>query len=83
MPFGAAVCAPVSSGWGGWKAAAVTVLICGLFSCAIEGIQFATGIGLCEADDVFNNTLGGLIGSAMGTMIRTGRLPVKNKNDGD
>ena len=33
-----------------------------MFSAFIEVTQFFTGRGLCEIDDVFNNTLGALIG---------------------
>lgn len=33
-----------------------------LFSVIIEVTQYITGLGLCEFDDVFNNTLGALIG---------------------
>ncbi|MCR5419487.1 MAG: VanZ family protein [Lachnospiraceae bacterium] len=33
-----------------------------LLSVAIESIQYFTGVGLCELDDVFSNGLGGLIG---------------------
>ena len=45
-----------------WQAALVTA---GLFviSCGIEWVQLETGRGLCEADDVFHNTLGALTGS--------------------
>ena len=32
------------------------------FSVGIELTQFITGLGLMEFDDVFNNTVGGLIG---------------------
>lgn len=33
-----------------------------LFSVIIEVTQYITGLGLCEFDDAFNNTLGALIG---------------------
>lgn len=33
-----------------------------LLSVCVESLQYVTGTGLCEFDDVFNNTLGGLIG---------------------
>lgn len=39
----------------------ITVVGCA-FSVFIEIIQFVTGRGLCEVDDVFNNTLGAVIG---------------------
>ena len=33
-----------------------------LLSVAIEAIQYVTGLGIAEFDDVFGNTLGGGIG---------------------
>ena len=39
-------------------------------SVSVELIQYVFGIGLCELDDVFNNTLGGCIGYLMGAMLR-------------
>lgn len=33
-----------------------------MLSIAIELIQYFTGLGLCELDDILNNTLGGLLG---------------------
>lgn len=41
------------------------VIVCGLFSIAIEATQYIFALGLCETDDVINNTLGGLIGSLL------------------
>ena len=32
-----------------------------LLSVCVEALQYVTGTGLCEFDDVFSNTLGGLI----------------------
>lgn len=46
-----------------------TVLICVILSVSIEFIQLAAGIGLCEADDVISNSLGGLIGALMGECL--------------
>lgn len=42
------------------------VLLCLLFSCIIEAIQYITGTGLCEFDDIFHNTLGGGLGGILG-----------------
>lgn len=39
------------------------------FSGAIELTQFLTKTGLCEADDLFHNTLGGILGYLMGLLI--------------
>ena len=41
-----------------WK----VVLIGFLFSCLIEAMQYITGRGLTEIDDVINNTLGAFLG---------------------
>ena len=39
------------------------VFLTGLFlSALIESLQYVYGLGLCELDDVFNNTVGSLIG---------------------
>ena len=43
----------------GWK----SVAICALLSVCIETIQYFTGFGLAEFDDVISNTLGGAIGA--------------------
>ena len=39
-----------------------TILICLIMSIAIEATQYFLGIGLCELDDIFGNTLGGMVG---------------------
>ena len=39
------------------------------FSVAIELIQYLTGLGIAELDDVFGNTLGGVIGVMMGVVV--------------
>ena len=39
------------------------------FSVAIELIQYLTGLGIAELDDVFGNTLGGAIGVMMGVVV--------------
>ena len=45
-----------------WKVLPVTVLL-GALSFGIEYSQYRFGLGLAEADDLFHNTLGALIGS--------------------
>ena len=40
-----------------------------LLSMVIELIQYATGIGFCELDDILNNSIGGLIGYEAGTLM--------------
>lgn len=42
-----------------------TFLICLVLSVAVEFSQYFFRVGLCEWDDVFNNTLGGTIGIAL------------------
>lgn len=48
-------------------------LIALLFSAGIETAQFITGRGLMEFDDVFNNTVGAVVGYKTYCMYR-GRL---------
>lgn len=46
-------------------------------SVCIEIIQYFTGIGLCELDDVFSNILGGLIGVMFARVLQ--RIPLIQK----
>ena len=46
------------------------------FSVAIELIQYFTGLGIAELDDVFGNTLGGAIGVMMGVVVLENRKRV-------
>lgn len=46
------------------------------FSVAIELIQYFTGLGIAELDDVFGNTLGGVIGVMMGEVVLENRKRV-------
>ena len=39
-----------------------------IFSVLIEGIQYFSGLGFCELDDVISNSLGGFIGYIMGKL---------------
>lgn len=39
-----------------------------LLSVAIEAVQYLTGTGFCELDDVISNSLGGVIGYGMGSL---------------
>lgn len=41
-----------------------------LFSIGIEAIQYYTGTGICEADDVISNWLGGIIGGLTGKALQ-------------
>lgn len=40
-----------------------------ILSLAIELIQYFTGLGIAELDDIFGNTLGGIIGVGFGSVI--------------
>ncbi len=41
-----------------------------VLSALVEAVQYFTGTGLCELDDVISNGLGGAIGYGMGDMLR-------------
>lgn len=58
VPLGFLFCNLFRGKWR-WK---WSVFLCLIFSCSIEAMQYFTGTGLCELDDVFHNTLGGGIG---------------------
>ena len=45
------------------------VIIPVVISFFIEAIQYFTGIGLCELDDVISNGLGGAIGYGMAVLL--------------
>lgn len=38
------------------------IVICIVFSVSIEATQYIFSLGVCEIDDVINNTMGGIIG---------------------
>jgi glycopeptide antibiotics resistance protein len=40
-----------------------------LFSAGIETLQYFLKVGLCEFDDVFNNTLGGMAGYGIASLV--------------
>lgn len=42
-----------------------SIIMCLILSVAVEGIQYMTGTGLCEVDDLLHNTLGGAIGGSV------------------
>lgn len=50
-----------------------TVVLCLLLSALIEGIQYVTRTGLCEADDLLHNTLGGALGGIFYFAVGSGR----------
>lgn len=65
VPFacGLVFCLRSGCGWFRHFPAIATVLICFLFSSAVELSQFLLGSGVAEVDDVLMNTLGGAIGT--------------------
>lgn len=48
-----------------------------IFSGLIEGIQYISGLGFCELDDVISNGLGGLIGFGAGKLTTDLKLRIK------
>ena len=40
-----------------------------LFSVIIEAVQYVTGFGVCEFDDIISNVLGSLIGFEIGSKL--------------
>lgn len=70
VPFGAALQSLMMNRTHSETRAVIwTVLICVILSVSIEMIQLVAGIGLCEADDVISNALGGLLGALMGECL--------------
>ena len=65
-----------SEGAAMWKAVGRTVLLCFLSSVFIEAVQFFSGRGSLDVDDLINNSLGGLIGAAACGVLGN-RLPKK------
>lgn len=65
VPFacGLCFCLQRGCGWLRRHPALATVLICLLLSLLAEALQFVTGSGLAEVDDVLVNTLGGALGT--------------------
>ena len=64
VPFacGLAFCLQRGRGWLRCHPVFVTVLICLLLAVIAEVLQYITGSGLAEVDDVLMNTLGGVLG---------------------
>lgn len=61
-----ALFAPLGASLRGLKIHPIVVFLLGLtFSVFIEYTQYRYALGLCEADDVFNNTLGAMLGYAV------------------
>ena len=48
----------------------IILIIPFVLSIMIEGIQFCTGIGFCEIDDIVSNSLGGMMGYLFGYLIK-------------
>ncbi|MDO5561047.1 MAG: VanZ family protein [Oscillospiraceae bacterium] len=76
IPFGLLV-PMISSKLRNWH----KVLVLGfLFSLTIETTQYITGRGLFEADDLFNNTLGAVIGYIFYALLRLSLKPFIRQN---
>ena len=61
-----------------WSKIQSIFLICGaafILSLLIESLQFIFKLGFFETDDIFNNTLGGVVGSSISIFI----LQIKDK----
>ena len=56
---------------------------CLMLSCLIEGLQFLYGRGLCEFDDLFHNTLGGLIGSLISLVLSSAAREMRMAGKGN
>lgn len=54
-----------------------SVLVCTLLSVCIETVQYFTGLGLAEFDDVISNTLGGAIGMWLSGGLHPGKSRTK------
>ena len=52
------------------KRVSSTIMICVFLSVVTEGLQLLLHRGLCETDDVINNTLGSLLGYGLYIMLR-------------
>lgn len=65
VPFacGLTFCLEHGRGWLGRHLVLATVVICLLLSLLAETLQYITGSGLAEVDDVLINTLGGVFGT--------------------
>ena len=55
------------------------LLILIAFSILIEIVQYFTGTGLCELDDVISNSIGGAIGFGAGKMISEMKYKLRNR----
>lgn len=47
----------------------VPIVVSFLFSLSIECIQLRTGTGIFEVTDLFNNTVGGILGTVLGVIV--------------
>ena len=57
-----------------WKRTGNMIAVCCLLSCMLEGMQFITGRGYCQLDDVMMNTLGGAVGYVSVDALRGANL---------
>ena len=71
IPLGAILCKL-------WPKALILIVPL-VFSVAVEVVQYVTGFGLCEIDDVISNSLGGFIGFALGKIMGAGLRKMDKK----
>ena len=70
---------PLGTGLHRWFQKKWVLLIPFVMSVAIETIQYITGLGIAEFDDVFGNTMGGWIGVLVAWTWLSRKMSVKNR----
>lgn len=50
-----------------------------VFSFLIESVQYVTGIGFCELDDIISNSIGGWIGFKVGMLMKVIKLSILSR----
>lgn len=70
---------PLGTGLYRWFQKKWVLLVPFVMSVAIETIQYITGLGIAEFDDVFGNTMGGWIGVLVAWMWLSRKMSVKNR----
>ena len=70
---------PLGTGLYRWFQKKWVLIVPIVMSVAIETIQYITGLGIAEFDDVFGNTMGGWIGVLVAWMWLNRKMSVKNR----
>ncbi len=63
-----------------WISVISTTMLSMIFSISIEFTQLATQTGIFEVTDIFNNTLGGLMGAVIGVIVASILDSMKSKD---